>query len=372
MFVKYNFLGKFVIGTFFALFTLVMVCPISGSDIKEFEQIDPNVVPDELVKLADITQANYEKIKTLQGETNVEYLILYRGSLAADILKKYAGITKEPNEIADKSECVSTYNIDLEKDLLFFYTDWPKPSEYIDVDDNAIYTSSMQGIGKTKIVASDYEIESRIYRRKKDGTVLSRKAEKQKRRFPQMVTGDFDPRGCFNVEGKPVWLFLNELSEGLRKYQQGITEGYFGVILEKAVQDESVIYRVQLTIPGASKPYKIFILDGTKGFNPTYLEIINIDEDITISGTATDYTDFEGIYLPTKRSFNQYDRKEGYLKAVTNSNFKNIKVNTALPENAFGIDKLGLVNGDKFLDTIKGMEYVFQDANFVPVDEVNQ
>jgi len=368
---KHNFYEKIAVGIVAIMSIFCLIRPATGADTGGFQKIEPNKVPDELATLAAVTKANYEKIKTWQGKVSFEDMIIYRGAYAADLVKRHAGITiKEPNEIAQRAEGTVELKIDLEKNLSFRYMNWPKPNEFIDFDQGVIYPSLSGSMERTKIIASEYEIESYPDRKKKDGIILGRIARKQLRKQAQIITDDTDPRIGFNI-GRPVWELLSQFSEGLRSYKKGDVNIFYDVVLEKAQTAKGVNYRVQFANPGASYPFDKFILDGEKGFNPTYIEVKN-DKGIKISEIIRDFIKIQGIFLPVEQKVVQYDGTDGRLRREAKSTFSEMKVNMALPENTFSLNNLGLCNGDKFIDKIEGKEYKYQDANLVPIADVNQ
>jgi hypothetical protein len=368
---KHNFYEKIVVGVLVIAVIFTLVRPAIGADTGGFQKIDPNKVPDELAMLSAVTKANYEKIKTLQGKVTFEDTIIYRGAYAADLLKRHAGITiKEPNELADIAEGTTEFKLDLGKNLFFKYMNRPKPMEYIDLDKGIAYTSSEGSFERTGIITGEYKIESYPYTKKKDGTILTRMAEKRLRRQPEIITDDSDPRIGFNI-GRPVWELLSQFSDGLRSYNKGDINTFYDVVLEKEQTAKGITYRMQLTDPGASQPFEKFVLDGEKGFNPTYIEVKN-DKGITISEITTDFIKIEGIFLPSKRHVIQYDGADGRLRREAKSTFSNMQVNMTLPKNTFSLNNLGLCNGDKFVDKILNKEYTYQDANLVSIADANK
>lgn len=349
---------------------LSFVNPVIGDNIGTFQKIDPNKIPDVLAMLAATTYENYEKIKTLKGQVSFEDMIIYRGVYAADRLKQKAGITiKEPNKLADISEGISEFKLDLKKNILFKNVKWPNPDNFIDFNSNAIYPSLSGAKERTNIITNEYELESYPYTMEKDGTVLSRIAEKRKLNKSGIIKDESDPRICFAI-GRPVWELLSQFSSGLRNYYRGDVNVFYDVVLEKKQTAKGSSYRVQLKNPGATQPFEVFVLDGEKGFNPTYIEVIN-DNGVKISEITTDFNEINGIFLPIQRQVLQYDGNDGLLRRQSDSTFRDLQVNISFPENTFSINNLGLKNGEKFVDKIAGKEYKYQDANFVPIAEPN-
>ncbi len=369
---KYNSYEKIAIGVLAIMSISCLGRLATGADTGGFQKVEPNKVPDELAMLADITRANYEKIKTWQAKIAFEDTIIHRGTTAAGLLKRHAGIEsiEESNEVAGTLEGAIELKIDLKNNLLFKHTNWPKPMEYIDLDKGLTYTSSEQSSERTNITTNEYIIESYPDQKKKDGTILHKIARKQMRKQPQIITDDSDPRISFNI-GRPVWELLSQFSDGLRSYNQGAINSFYNVVLEKAQTSKGITYRMQLTNPGASQPFEKFVLDGERGFNPTHIEVKN-DKGITISEITTDFNEIGGIFLPSERHVIQYDGDDGRLRREAKSTFSDMKVNMTLPENTFSINNLGLKDGDKFIDKIAGKEYRYQDANLVLIAEPNK
>ena len=354
-----------------------LIYPAIGNDAIKFQRIAPDKVPDELAKLADVTKANYEKIKTWQGKVASESsYFYYRGEKTADLLRRHAGIKSiaEPNELTMTGKSAMEFNIDMKNNLLFRYQNRSKPIEYIDTEKGVTYTSLEESSESTRIIAGEYEIKSYPYTMKKDGTILSRRVRKQPRRQSQIITDDSDPRYCYSI-GKPVWVLLSEFSEGIRRYNKDPNgavgtlpnSAFGGVVLEKAKTAKGVTYLMKFTIPGASLPdEEKFIFDGEKGFNPVYVEV-KTDKGIKISEITRDFIEVQGIFLPAKQQVLQYDRSDGRLRRMAESTFSDMKVNMELPDKIFSYKNLGLKNGDEFIDEIEKKEYTYQDANLVPV-----
>ncbi len=363
---KFNFHGKLVVKLLIITLIFSLAHPATSTETEDFQKVDPNEVPNELAMLAAVTRANFEKIKTLQGKASIERILVYRGSRAAKVLEQFAGITSiEPNQIADITKSTSKFKIDLEKDLFFKFVNIPKPSELIDLENGTVYQTSFASVERAKIITEEYEIETRPYRRNKDGTISSRIAEKQPRKYPQIITDDSDPRIGFNID-KPVCVFLTELSDGLRNYRQGIIRSFYGVVLEKAQTEKGITYRVQLIIQGGTKPSTIFVLDGEKGFNPTHFEHKN-SKNIKVYEIIADFNEIDGIFVPCERRYIQYDVADGRFRQESKSTFSDVQVNVALPENTFTYKNLGLKDGDKFVDKILDKEYIYKNEELIPV-----
>lgn len=345
---------------------------IANDTSMEFRRVDPNQVPDELAMLAVVTKANYEKIKTWQGKILFEITRISRGAYAADILKRHAGVAlaKDPNEFAQIVEGTIEYKIDVKNNYLFRYLNRPTPTEYIDIDKGTIYQALSKSLEDRVIITSEYRIESCPNHKKKDGTITGRIAKKQVHNQSFIYADDSDPRHCFNI-GTPAWVVLSQLSENLRLYQQGTVNSTFIVVLEKAQTAKGAVYRVRMTSPTGSSPWvdERFVLDGEKGFNPTYIEVKN-DKGIKVSEITTDFIEIQGIFLPSKRRVVQYDDSDGRMRRDAQWAFSDMQVNMPLPENTFSLNNLGLHDGDSYVDEITKKKYLYKDGgNLVEVNK---
>jgi hypothetical protein len=373
---KHNFYKKIAGGALVILIIFGLMRPAIGADTEEFQKVEPNKVPDELAMLVSITWSNYEKIKTWQGKISFESTYFYEDKYAADLVKQDTGITiKEPNEIAAISKGTKEFNIDLEKNLSFRSMNRPNPMEYIDLDTGLNYTPISKSYEMKEIVANEYEIESSPYTKKKDGTILTWLAEKRLRNPAQTDFDESDPRYCFSI-GKTPWVLLSMMSEGVRRYNKDPNGAggnmpnmaFSNVILEKAQTEKGAIYRVQ--IKKSLFEWK-YVFEEKNGFNPTHIEVKN-DKGIKISEGTTYWIKIQDIFLPAEQQVFQYDGVDGRLRRQAKSTFSDMQVNMVLPENTFSLSNLGLKNGDKFVDKIAGKEYKYQDAELVPIADVNK
>jgi len=373
---KHNFYRKITGGILVLLTIFGLIQPAVGADAIKFQKVDQGKIPDELEMLVSATRANYEKIKTWQGKISSESTYFYyEGKYAADLVKQQAGITiKEPNSLARTGESTTEFKIDLGKNILFKNQKRSSPIDYINPDTETTYTSLDKSSETSKIIASEYEIESSPYTKKKDGTITSWLAEK-KIRYPEQDLDESDPRFCFSI-GRMPWVLLPMISEGVRRYnkdpngiegKKGPNSAFSGVILEKAQTEKGAIYRVLIN----SSFEMQYTFEEKNGFNPTHIESKNA-KGIKISEGDIDWVKIQDIFLPAERRVTQYDGKDGRLRREVKLTFSDMQVNMPLSENTFSINNLGLKNGDKFVDKIANKEYKYQDANLIEVEKKSE
>jgi len=351
------------ISVLFIAITCALSCVSQAAESIEFQKVDPNQVPAVLMMLSDITKANYEKIKTWQGNIVFQNILIYHGKTAADLLKRHAGVelTQDPNELMTTVEGTTEFKIDLENNRLFAYMNRPQPMIYTDPDKERVYTSLEGPMQYTIILTPEYEIESYPDRRTANNTIVTRRsAIKREPGSLGNMTGP-DPRECFNV-GSPIWLLLSQLSQSLQYKKEGIET--FGVILEKGkTAENNAVYRIQITSPGESYPVLKFILKEEMGFNPTYIEVRR--NGLLASWISTDFVEIGGIFLPSKRQEIQYD--DSGFRRGSQRTINNAQINAAIPDKTFSVHGCGLSDGDKFVDRILDKEYTYQAGKLIAV-----
>ena len=156
---------------------------------------------------------------------------------------------------------------------------------------------------------------------------------------------------------------LSQLSESLCLYQEGAVDSAFEIVLEKKQTGQDIFYRVQLSMPELNQPFEIFVLEGEKAFNPTYIELRN-DSGQIISITTREFIEIEGIFLPSKEHLIQFGN-DGCLQREARTILSDMQVNKPLPEETFSLNNLGLQDGDEFKDEIQGKKYTVKAGQLV-------
>jgi hypothetical protein len=324
-----------------------------------FQKIDPNQVPAELMMLSATTKANYEKLKSWQGNTVFQSIIVYQGKVAADKLKRAAGVesAKEPNELMETAEGTTEFKINLENNRIFTHWNRPQPMIYTDLDKECVYTSLAGSLEQTRIITPEYEIESYPDHFNANRTIVTRRIARKHKPGSRGIFEDLDPRECFNI-GRPVWHLLSQLSESIEYNNKGVET--FGVILEKGkTTKDNVVYRIQVTDPKSNQPIFKIILKEEMGFNPAEIEVRN-NKGILESQISTDFVKIEEIFLPVKRQVKQYHGSDGSLRRDAIRTITNTQINAKLPDKTFSVDNCGLQDGDRFVDEFNNKNYTYK------------
>jgi len=364
------------ISVLFIAIVCTLNCISRAAESVEFQRVDPNQVPAELMKLSSVTKANYEKIKTWQGNIIFQSAVVYRGQAAANLLRRHIVepakepnkliALQEPNELRTLSEGTVEFKIDLENDRIFTHMNRPQPMTYTDPDKERIYTSPLTGPTQhTRILTPEYQIESYPFRWAADGTIKERRAIKRVPGSQGNMT-DSDPRKCFNV-GSPIWDLLPQLSESLQQKKEKGIETY-DIILEKGkTAGNNLVYRIQVIISGISHPISMFILKEEMGFNPAYVEDRG-NNGLLVFQITTDFVEIDGIFLPSKRRVKQYE--DFGLSRDENWTINNTQINAAIPDETFSVHGCGLKDGDRFVDEINNKTYIYKSEG--KLAEVNE
>ena len=338
---------------------ITLICVLSGvaqaNEKIDFQKVDPNQIPAELMMLSVATKTNYEKIKTWQGNMDFHDVIISKGQDSVNILEQHTDVksVNEPNELMTLYEGTVEFKIDAKNDCRFVHTVRPQPVTYTDPEKERVYTSLSGSWEQTKIVTPECEIISNPSRWTENNTIVTRRNAIRQKASMRKTTGS-DPRESFNV-GSPVWLLLSQLSQSLRQKREGV-ETYDVILEEGKTAENKLVYHIQMFMPGQSYPILKFILKEDAGFNPTYIEARR--NGLLISRVTTDFVKIDGIFLPSKRQEMQYD--ESGLRRDSQRTINNTQINAQLPDKTFSIDNCGLEDGDSFVDEINNKSYIYK------------
>jgi hypothetical protein len=336
---------------------------LAQADDPNFKIVDANEVPDVLSMLASVTQANFEKINTWQGRITNEDIITIRGEQAAKYLKE--STDAEPNNLPNEIQRVANetieYEIDVENNRFHSMSKYTKPPFYLDTKNDKIYPLQWGSGESIFIVTSKYQTWIQPLRETKDNVVLSRLAIKD-RAGAAAVT---DPRDRFYMGNKTLWLSYLQLSQSLRI--PGIE--HYGVVIKKKTVGDNITYRVEMSAPGKDKPFNIDTLSSEAGYNRTCIENW-YDNGSLRAKTTIEFVNIQGVFLPRKWKMSQYFQDGGLLHRE-NCTIENQQINVSIPDSTFSVHTY-LHNGDKFRDNIAHKEYKYQDANLVPITDVNK
>jgi hypothetical protein len=343
----------------------------------EFKPVDPNRIPEILTMISEQVRSNYEKIKTWQGETDVETDFIDEGTEAERIFKERTNSTGEiPKVVKEHKETGHQFAADIEKDFLYSNLYQKIPPVYTDSESGRnLGTKSLRPWFTFSITTPEYSISS-MPGTFHGNSIVVRRAVKETRQKGSTCTSGmppaYDPRETFTTAGGKVWesfpLILQYINEH-GKYSFG---GY-DLKVEESTSGNITKYRIVIPNKAISGEYHFLtkIFSSEAGFNMTSFEVVT-EEGKVLLEWKWDYDLIDGVYLPKVTSQRNFTRKDGKLDYEKRRTFKNQKVNKPIPAETFTYKNLGLKDGDEFIDKIAGKEYRYQDANLVFVVDVNK
>jgi len=337
----------------------------------KYDSIPLVEVPIILDMSSDFAKRNYERIISWQGEINYSVDTIFKGKTAKHMIEEHvAKLSIDPNVVLSHAEGVYQYVIDMKKDCLKTNLIKTSPTVFTDMENCNIYYAKTRPVNFVYIITPQYFMYSMPYEIQ-ENSILSRKAKKEKptsKTCGTIMSGVFDPRSSFEF-GQPVWEILSKINYNLKKYGDLSIDGYKLKVGTKII-DDCTEYRVQ--IPGKiSRNNYIFttvIFSSNSGYNIVMAEVTDGRGFLSQKGTWT-YELIDGIYLPKKVTKINYSHSDKMISNETTYIFKNSKINHEIPEETFTYKKLGLQNGDKYIDTISNKKYIYQDNQLVPTNE---
>jgi hypothetical protein len=347
--------------SFSAILSVIIICSLSSftraEDI-DYKIIEPNEVPNVLLKLASATQANFNKIKTWQGNVINETVFTIRGEKVREYLSESS--EAEPNESINEIQRLYKkeieFKIDVENNRFFSFSDRStEPYTYIDTDKGKSYAANRGPEEQLFLVTSEHEIEiTPLSWRGKDNAVTSRIAMKR----PPGATDLTDPRDVFRIGYKTLWLTLSQLAQHLQ--MPNIEK--LGIVIKEKSAGGHKTYRIEISDPGVVHPSQIFVLGDEVGFNRTYIENW-YDKDSLMSKTTTEFVNLQGVFLPKKWEFSQYYRDGGLMRQEFNT-IETQQINVPIPDSTFS-ELTYLSSGDRLRDRITNKDFECKNGKLV-------
>jgi len=346
----------------------------------EFSPVDSNRVPEVLTMISESTKNNYEKIKSWQGKLDIVTEYLYDGDRAKEIFAEDINASCEaPKKLLEHRETDIEFYLDAENELLYveYYNDSAKPLRYIDLENSRDLEAKGVLATRRAILTPEYQIDCTA-ETMRDGVVTSRKAVKNAR--PKTGSGCeghpvYDPRGSLSV-GEPVWEFFPMLIDYIKEHG-GYSVGGVDFQVEERKTEDTNDYRIIMParIQQGDEKFLIheMVFSGENGFNIVSYETAYRNKNdlnkIILKRVILKYKVYDDVYVTHHRLEKVYEPQDGELNTEKTIIFKGQKVNESIPKQTFTYENLDLKNGDKFVDTIEGKEYIFQDANLVPITD---
>ncbi len=147
--------------------------PIRAENV-DYKLVDTEDIPGVLTTIANVTQTNFEKIKTWEGRITNKNMITIRGWKAADLIKKNSIV--EPNNLPHEIQRIINktidFKIDVENNRFFKFSNYTELPCYFDPKNEVKYPLQW-GSGESIIIdTSEHQVEISPLTETKDHLLL--------------------------------------------------------------------------------------------------------------------------------------------------------------------------------------------------------
>jgi hypothetical protein len=357
---------------------VVMIFPACGFAIAQdelFQAVETEKIPSILRSITKQTKENFDKIHTWQGELDCSMYFFDKGNKAKDTFEKLTDANGScPNEVAEITENKVVFKCDLNKGLLYSKRSREVPSRFIDSATNKDLGTKSLPSSSSEIITNEYRYNAQPNAYKNE-EVVQHKAIKNKIDEPlyKGLQPNYLPRYVFDIDSQ-VWDRYPEYLKILEEKGEYVFSG-LAMKAEQRTLSGDLQYRIHepfymnaFNIRG----WLINTFSENSGYNIIDSERVT-DDGKLMWRKSTEYQKVNGVYVPIRDTEETYDYSSDFsLRKHEECVYKNIFINDAIPEETFTYKNLGLKNGDKFVDEIKGREYKYEDANLVFVADVNK
>jgi len=370
--------GKRIIILFFS--TLVGLCPSGiASEVGPWDSgAAEKIRESEYLGLLDTfsaeTKANYEKIRSWQGEFAIDFQDYYYDHTVKflniredDPARNSSAVVRRVNKltnfvidcannrifVAKNPPDVAYLSLDLHKEVTVDET--YSPAKAISTAEGYMHYEPDFSYGPLEVLISD-EISGRA--------AFLDPPEKAKQDHGAILC---DPREHFVAGHRKIWDDLILLKRNLQENGNRLTAGVPRVEIEKVARNGHSLYKISAyylnsTTDGTSRYEVIRILDESVAYNMVhYDEILPNGQQLRTKDLT--YERINDVFLPKtirRRSFNDnrlvIDSTTTFIKSVLNQPVK--------PE-TFTIENLGLENGVRFIDNINSIQYIYKDGQLI-------
>ncbi len=375
---KKNIISTKMIIFFFLIFNYNLSIGQSLQKLPESEYITF------LNKAASLIKANYEKIDTWQGEFNIKEENYYYGEQCQSFDINSNDPAAHSKAIERSITLSQEFAIDVKNNKLYCSKSMPKYKfKALDLNKDILLDRLYSPI--TSIVTSDEYLSfmpnlSYGYGGKK---VNEKRVGKKAFRWPlerakNEQWGDVrDPRKYFSEGNKMIWEELESLSNYLANPPSDIPEGKdpkISIMREGTkIYIKALFYRSE-TCKGCDPNIDIvninMILDSSARYNLIHREVLSRKNEVLQTMDIV-YENTDGVFVP--KTIDYITFRSSDLKKSFNSKISFVKsiLNVPINKEMFTYKKLGLKNGEIFVDKIARKEYKYEDANLVLIGDIN-
>ncbi|MDR1477986.1 MAG: hypothetical protein LBJ00_03500 [Planctomycetaceae bacterium] len=370
---------------FLCLILAVTVC--GQPQGKDFTPVENPL--DVFKMIGNQSKSNYEKIKTWQGEYEIEETN-YSGKIAEDFAKSIEAVL--PPDFCIVQKGMFRFFIDIRKDCLF--VDYKQDAVSINevsgtpivlnkksqklLKDNylkhqitVINPKEVLTFEKKELLASFPELGDRDDR---VGRVAFRRI-----RTPyavKTIANFVDPRSFFTFGDNQFWDFCLKVSSKERPLYVKSETNESRVYLRRSANGNQNRYQIYLDFVGRSNLVFEYIVDGSASFNVTFYANGHGSVEkgyVPITKQHCEYSKISDIFLPSVFEYSVGETKYPNVLMLTRKlKLLNAVVNQPVPKELFNIESLGLDDGDRLKDEIKNQLFELVDKEIVPVNSVKK
>lgn len=331
-------------------------------------------------------KANYSKIRTWQGEMNIQEYNYFYDEQCRNLPIDANSPAAHSNNICRSVSATVNYAVDIQNDKL--YTKLIPDIKYIsfdlnrEIEVNERYSPVISVVTSSEYLSfkSDYAY---AYERQtvKNGKWIGRKAF----RLPLKETmgeqwGDIrDPRKYFFSGNKTFWEDLYAMRNVLVDPPADIPEGKAPQI---NISTEEINGHTLTYIKGkfygspACTDEDAFIiatmvLDSSVGQNLVRREVMDKTGKVLQILDIT-YENVSSVYVPKNVHFTMFRSSDQKMTFDSQVTFTKSILNMSIPEDTFDYKNLGLKNQDRFVDEIENKIYVYSDDKLESVTEITE
>jgi len=338
----------------------------AAAEPNEFTPVPQERAADVLRTISDTSRANYDRLRTWEGEVQVVRNTVYQGDQVKRTLDDAGlAVAAAPPEMLESMEVRIEFGIDMGNDSLYSINRSPRPVAYKNAETGAtVATKDSPGYKQAIVMREFYLYTDTAVNGLSPGTKAAIKNKRPSGCLPCELPFVFDPRGLFGTPD-PAWTTFPKIIEDIKLRGTYAVDGKPLKVEERRTGDATE-YRVRLPGKGDHRePVLITTTFSSKvAYNPTVSELNATDGKLLRRGTL-DYETVDGIFLPVKTTFQRYAEEGGETYYEKNAAIKTRGINKPIAPEIFSMASLKLAQGDILIDFILGKQFIYKDGQLV-------
>ena len=338
-----------------------------GSRANQSRLVPVGEIPDVLDLIARVSQENYDRIQTWQGQVHVVNDTVYEGAEAERVLgERLDKVQAVPAKVLESTESKIEFCLDLRRRLLYSKTCFEKPVRYRDFESGKDLGQAERTGCKVSIFTPEHHLylDSAVLYGESDPRRVCFREKPPKDCLPCEVPSAFDPRTLYGTP-EPAWETFPAMVRHINEKGGYVIAGR-ALLLEEHIEAGHKRYR--LRIPWRSETGEmIFIFksfDETQAYNPVMVEFTEIEGKL-LRRASLDYERIRGSFMPVRTTFQRHGGQEGRAYLEKKARLTNVRINEPIAPDTFSMRNVGLQDDDFVVDHILGKRYRYQDEKLI-------